>query len=680
MILQWDYDSTNSHGHFEVIMKDRTHWITGSISSAVGSVFPVTQITDRNGNSIYLNYGATSVSTASYGFPLLTSITTGVGGSGTALLTIQRATGSSGSILSVTDNYGRSVYYHNSLLNNVNIYQGFPQAYQEVDHVSEIVPTGAASPPDRWAYGYEAVFNGENNGSLQEKVNLLHSISVPSPSGTPFGASTAYIWYSSDPTSSNPNYVAGGSGTPAAVPFVSALVDANGNQRLYTSVNTPGNPPYPSNYTKVTVKNASGIAYTYTVGYDTNMNETSRTDGAGNVIESITYDPVKIYQPVSITDGNGNATNYSWDTFNNLTQLRPPSNGTRTTAFTTNTYDFTNFVLGELTQTQEGTNLATPKQPTTYTYVPSTGLLQTINTPLPGTGGGATTVQTSFTYDNLGNVVTITRPGNNAVSSSMTKFDYSYDGTTFIQNGAIGQPVAVTDQLGEVTHLRYDGQGNTISVTDALGHETDLTYDIRNMPLTTSLPATGQSGPSSGHAQSQLAYLYQMPASLATTQWPAATLEYGPLYTTTQTDEGNVGAIRQIVNRYGAEGELDGVGGSTVAVGYTYDALYRLKWLTDVTGNSTVYFYNTAGYLYQVAYPLSHTSLPTAPLTPGYPDTVTFGNYDYDGNVTSRTDGNNVTTNYTYADPESLLTASLTRREPSAMSPTPMTATDGVPP
>ena len=163
-----------------------------------------------------------------------------------------------------------------------------------------------------------------------------------------------------------------------------------------------------------------------------------------------------------------------------------------------------------------------------------------------------------------------------------------------------------------------------------------MTYDIRNAPLQTVLPTPGQTG--SGQGGSQTGYLYTEPFTLATAQWPAVTLQYGPAATVTVYDEGNVGAVRQTASAYGLEGELLSVSGSTEPVTYTYDGLYRLKTLTDATSHVTSYFYNTVGYLYQVVSPGAQAAPPTAPLTAGTADTVTFPSYDADGNALSRTD------------------------------------------
>jgi len=366
-----------------------------------------------------------------------------------------------------------------------------------------------------------------------------------------------------------------------------------------------------------------------------------------------------------VTGSTKPPTTFTWDSHGNLLTETSPRGTT-----TTYTYNYANFGQGECTQVQEGS-----KSPIAYTYDDSDGytdtagfhpcgLLSSISLARPGTSSSSLTVTVLFTYDitnqgqkpmgqlGVGNVLTINRPGNNAASSVTTTFNYTNDGM-YNQAAVIRQPLTMTDNLGKVTHLRYDPQGNITAVKDALGNETDLTYTISNNALQTILPATGQTG--NGHGGSQTGYLYAEPFGSANGQWPAATLQYGPANTSTQYDE-NGNAVRQTVSTYGEEGETLSVSGSTEPVTYTYDSLYRLSTLTDGGGHVTSYFYNTAGYLYQAVYPGAQAVPPTTPLAAGHADTLTFPSYDADGNRLQRTDGNNITTIYRHNDPESLLT------------------------
>ena len=804
LLLQWDYDGS-ANGHYEIIFKDRTHWITGS-TFAPGSVLPLAQITDRNGNSVYFNYPTVSASKSSDGWPLLGSITTGPNATGTVLLSIQRntAAGSDGLvdsyITSVTDHPGastaRTVFYQATRLTNPNCPAQWSPYYSELTAVSQIVPggTAAANAPSRFAYVYKAIPNGESN----EEINCLHTVTTPSPTGS--GTSTAYIWYMTDNTAdasgqTNPNYISG-----AIAPFVGALVDANGNRRLYSSSDGEGNTSgYGESYSQVTVQNSSGSTlYSYQVRYDSNLNETARTDGNGHAVSGMSYASATApFGPTTVLDGNAanaslmpipqpgtqltlvqtgthSPSPYNWQVLNSsgatvasssaangwsvsaytqsttsgpvyfsitspssaalgqyearcgpvgvqqnavagkststpapnaggnipghsvsFTLQNPSTSPVGVTTYTydqygnvltktsprgtvtTYSYNYSVFPLGELTQVQEGTNLSTPKAPTTYAYDDTDGyidangifqpcgLLSSITTPLPGTVSSTQTATTSYTYDltgqgqkplgqlGLGNTLTVTRPGNNAVSTITTTMNYTADGT-YSQSAAIGQPLTVMDNLGKITHLRYDSLGNTVGVKDALGNETDMAFTIGNLPLQTVLPATGQSG--SGHGGRLTSYLYAEPSSLATPAWPAASLQYGALAGTTQYDESNVGAIRQVADTYGPEGELLSMKGSTEPASYTYDALYRMSTLTDGGGNTTSYFYNPAGYLAQVVYPGAQSTPPTAPLAAGTKDTTSFTSYDGKGDVLSRTDGNNAATTYTYNDSESRLT------------------------
>ena len=587
MVLQWNYTPSYSGGQFTIIMKDRTQWVTTTGPAAPGNVCMLSRIIDRTGNSVTFFYSGTSTSAASYGWPLLSGIGTYLPGPGGVairkdLLTINRATDGSGNITSVKDCYSRSVYYRSTNLPNSHIPAGWPQNYYELTDVSQIVPTNSASPPDRLFYGYRSVPNGETNNLGVEQVSYLSSIGIPNPTGYPT-PSTSYIWYANDP---NAPYLIANSNV--GVPFVGGLQDSNNNFRVYSSVDVNGNYAYPSGYTKVSVENSSGaVFYSYVAGFDTNMNETSRTGGSNT---RTFYDSVNTYQPALVIGGNGippaaaqgyyppggyaqapfntvnsapgssagygsqgplnagqwavsvngaivadnqssndlngwnvtpsnmavnissyappgatvtavyqnhigippspqggpydpsvasvttfhilgpnspvsnDATHYTWDQYGNMTS-ETSARGTKTSYFYSPATAIAPF--GELTSVQEGS-----KSPTSFTYYEPSGLVNTVTSPLPNTTGSSQVATTTYVYDldgsgyGLGNLTSVTTPGNSAVGSMTTKFDY---GTS----PAIGQPLTVTDNLLHASHYTYDLQGNVTSFTDATGIETD---------------------------------------------------------------------------------------------------------------------------------------------------------------------------------------------------------------
>lgn len=67
------------------------------------------------------------------------------------------------------------------------------------------------------------------------------------------------------------------------------------------------------------------------------------------------------------------------------------------------------------------------------------------------------------------------------------QLNYTTDGS-YSQAAKLGQPLTVTDNLGHVTHLRYDIMGNIISAKDALGRETNHTYNIVGQPVLSIAP------------------------------------------------------------------------------------------------------------------------------------------------------------------------------------------------
>jgi len=469
--------------------------------------------------------------------------------------------GADGRLSSSTDNFGRKVVYANSVPTGSS--PGKLQA------VSQVVTAATTNPPARWSFTYDTA-NGQQ----------LKTISVPSPTGS--GASTSTINY--DPRGR-----------------VTSLVDANGNKHVYT---------YNATNTQVQVKNsANTVVQSWTQKFSTDRRDTGTTD-ANNKSTLVEYNDVQNPgKATRVVDKNNKATLYTYDQYGNTLTMTNPRNIT-----TTYTWNYTTFSLGRLTSVQEGS-----KPATTVTYYEPSGLVQSVTAPSPA---GSGTVTTTFTYDALGNILTVTGPGNNAASQIVTTYNYTTDGA-YTQPARLGQPITMTDNLGHVTHMRYDVQGRVTSVTDALGHETNTSYNLVGQPEEVLLPTTGQTG--TGRGRTVNAYLYTG----------------GPLVTTILYDESNVQA-RQVSRGYGLEGELLSVTGSTEPVTYTYDALYRLKTLKDGNNNTTTYSYNNVGHVSSVQMPGGQI--------------IQFPSYDFAGNLLQRIDGNNVTTNYLYNDAENLLT------------------------
>ncbi|HET6382389.1 MAG TPA: RHS repeat-associated core domain-containing protein, partial [Armatimonadota bacterium] len=261
------------------------------------------------------------------------------------------------------------------------------------------------------------------------------------------------------------------------------------------------------------------------------------------------------------------------------------------------------------------------KSPTSYTYYEPSGLIHTMVSPLPGTVGGTQTVTTTYNWDALGNLTSIVAPGNNSATTITTTLGYTTDGG-YNQPEALGEPITITDNLGKTSHRRFDSRGNQIAAIDALGNEIDRTVNLADQPVTETYPPTIAGG---GRASVTNTYLYTG----------------GPVTQATEFDEGGT-QVRQVTGTYGAEGEVLSVSGSTEPVSYTYDANYRLKSLSDGNGHQTAYAYNTAGYLSSIVYPSG--------------DSIQYSQYDKNGQVLVRLDGDGVSTDFVYSDPESRIT------------------------
>ncbi len=156
--------------------------------------------------------------------------------------------------------------------------------------------------------------------------------------------------------------------------------------------------------------------------------------------------------------------------------------------------------------------------------------------------------------------------------------------TTTIEHDARGNPVSITDALGNVTAFTYDARGLLLTATDALGtqtpaipddHQTRFTYD----PLTGNLLTTTD----------PLNHLTQ--------------LEYDA---TGNVQRSTDAALRSTAFTYDAMNRLtavtDPLGATT---GYAYDAAGDLTQVTDAKGQATTFAYDALDLLSRTTNPLT---------------------------------------------------------------------------
>ena len=577
MMVEWYYDPNNPLGYYAVLFPDGSRWVMTptpmmNFGDSIGAWanFALRKVVDRMGHSITFNY-VPGTGAARAHIPLLSTIVDDT--SGTTLLTVTHITGSTvgnsyyntnGRIQKITDCFGRSVVYDHSMTQTGSL-NGQPIYNITFDSVSPVVTANTSTSFKLWQYEYSGEYG------------FLSSVVINSPTGQ--GTATTTIQT--------------GTGYRAE-----QVTDPNGNYLQIQEVD--------ANHTRVTAKSANGTTvHTYVTEFNADQNVTATTDGTGAVTSTTTYgDGNSPLLPSAIEDAEGHRILSTYDHFGNVKTTTDVRGNV-----TTYTYDYNAFPLGRLTQVQKQ-----GRQPVTFTYYEPSGLVHTVTESSPSSG---TRIKT-YTYDAFGNVLTVTGPGNNAMTQSTVTFSYTQDGA-YSQPAALGQPITVTDALGHTSHFRYDAQARVTSSWDALGNKTDITYNLVGQPVTVRYPATGQTG--SGRSYTRFEYQYE-------NQYAG-----GLLYRTSMYDESGT-QVRQVMHTYDATGQELSVSGSTQAFQKTYDAASRLKTLTDGGGHTTTYTYNTKGYL-------SRADLPGG-------DSVQYTSYSASGRLLQSVDGNGAITNYGY--------------------------------
>lgn len=374
-----------------------------------------------------------------------------------------------------------------------------------------------------------------------------------------------------------------------------------------------------------------------------------------------TYD--KAGDLTSLTDPNGNTTNYEYDYAGNvITKTGPTLNGTR--PVTHYTYDADNELTGVTDPTGAVTN---------YDYDAMGRLVAATQT----VGGVA--LVTSYAYDDASNLISVTSP-----SSLVTRYDYDKTGEriathlpgitnpTTTAYDVAGRVIKQTDPSGRATTTTYDLAGRATQVqhlapdgsvvdtstteydaadnivartspngarntdtVDALNHLTALTTPLTATTSTTSTAgfdaAGNQARSTDGNGNTTWTTYNSLGLPETLTDPPTTAYPNAPdgRWTTTydangqpvgQTQPGGV-SVTATYDPFGDVTSVHGTGAGDVTLNYGYDLNSRLTSFTTTGGTQSV-GYNEAGQV-------STSSGPAG--------SVTYG-YNADGQMVSRQD------------------------------------------
>lgn len=626
------------------------------------NIWVPTQIINAAGKSIYLTWQEMTTAmfdytTGSFESPQLQSISDS---SGETALVIQYSTESTsqGTVSYISGVYeqlvspqtgqpvtGRAIAYTPFWeLNSNTTEQNYTFGISTVS-LPGTVTNATTSPtfnipgaPVAWQYGYIGNIDNkvQGTGGNPETTYALYQVSRPDPACITYDQSGNELasygngveLYSTDTI----NY-------DAQTGAVKSLTDTEGNELIVTPETSNGTligsqiDKYDSSGKLWGREDLTWDSYmdlktryvaTYASGSDFNWQTT-----AGFTNLTYTYGSSQApYLPLSAQDANGRTWSYTYDQYGNVLTSKTPYPTT-----TTYTYQYSNYPLGELVEVQEGS-----KAPTYLNYNwPTNGLLTSVQTPAPTNAYEQNSAPTTtISYDSLGNVKSVSGPGNGTVSARTVNFSYT---SSAQPTEALGEPVSVSDELGNSTLFTYDQFGNILTRQEPSGSVFTYEYNLANQLLCAVLPATGNSG--SGNAYVFHNYLYVGGPHLQTAEFNESAPPFNP------SVEGYPPSTpyRLWTDQLKDEGELQCKADGSVTTWYTYDACFRPT--SMATGpmaegvNLSNFYYDLAGRLIKHVYNGGGTDNL-------YYDTVNGGGYTSYGDLVEKIDARGVQTNYYY--------------------------------
>ena len=410
------------------------------------------------------------------------------------------------------------------------------------------------------------------------------------------------------------------------------IKDRYGNQITVTRSNGQS-----GNITKITSPNGRSISFTY----DGTSNRISQvTDLVGRTV-NYAYDASG--RLTTVTDQNSGVTQYTYDTSNRMITLKDPRN----IVYLTNEYYSDGKVkkqtsadnaIFQFAYTLDGNGNVTQADVTdprgfirriTYDSVTAYPLSDTralgqseqqTNTYVRQSGSSlvlsetdALSRKTTYAYDSLGNVTSITRLAD--TPDAVT--------TSFTYEPVFNQMTSTTDPLNHTTSFGRDSQGNLISVTNPLNQTSTVAYNEFGQPTSATDPLNHTT-----------VFAYDFGDLAAVTD---------PFGNTTSRFTDAAGRLDAMVNPLGnttiynydplnhMTAVTDAISGVTQ---FGYDANGNLLSVTDARNNATAYTYNS----------MDRLSTRTDPLL----NVETYNTYDNSGNLTQFTDRKSQVSNYTY--------------------------------